>query len=241
MLVAAVGVPRIELAPVIVGEVVLAQVRPRHHVPTVVGRQEDSVGLVVGRDDHAAEVDDVVLADVLLVEDCRPVPVASYCPGRKKACPLRPSRRHLEAKNLPRLDCRNDRPGCRAGPPASAVLAGHEAVSATAGAVGRRGACSARSRCDDANHRALCRAENSCHRKGRQRSSSSPCRGLLWGKLCMDSVLVLVHSQAIDSTDEINNLRTTQWATRFRWCFRRSARRVRLISIGCPEALRPFP
>ena len=54
---AAVGVPAPEVAPVRVGEIFLLGVAPRDVMPAVVGWQVDAVGLVVGRDDDAADVE----------------------------------------------------------------------------------------------------------------------------------------------------------------------------------------
>src|SRR6188474_3362945 len=56
---ASVGVPRVELLPVSVSEVIAGRVRPRHVVPPVVRRQVDAVQLVVGRDDDATGIEDV--------------------------------------------------------------------------------------------------------------------------------------------------------------------------------------
>ena len=68
MAIAAVVVPAPEVVPVLGGEVVLVEVGPGDEMAAVVGRQIDAVGLVVGRDDDAAEVEDAVLAQVLLVD-----------------------------------------------------------------------------------------------------------------------------------------------------------------------------
>jgi hypothetical protein len=50
---AAVPIPTIQFIPIILLEILLAEIRPRHKVPAIICRQIDAVELVVRRDDYA--------------------------------------------------------------------------------------------------------------------------------------------------------------------------------------------
>ena len=65
---AAIGVEAPQLVPVIRREVFLVAVRPGDVVAAIVSRQIDAVGLVVGRDDEAEAIENVVFLQVLLVD-----------------------------------------------------------------------------------------------------------------------------------------------------------------------------
>jgi len=61
-------VPMPKLAPVIVAELVLVALRPGNEMPSIIGRQIDAIGFVVGSDDEAEHIEHVVLAQMLLVD-----------------------------------------------------------------------------------------------------------------------------------------------------------------------------
>jgi hypothetical protein len=67
MLVATLVVPSPKSVSIVQGEVFFDEGRPRHEMPTVVRRQVDAVGLMVGGDDDAADVEHTVLSQILLV------------------------------------------------------------------------------------------------------------------------------------------------------------------------------
>ena len=54
--------------PVTFVEVLPPARRPRHVVPAIIGRQEDAARLVVRGDDHAADIEDGVIPQVLLID-----------------------------------------------------------------------------------------------------------------------------------------------------------------------------
>src|SRR4029077_20819945 len=68
MFVAAVLVPSNERGPVFVAEVDLLSLRPSHIVASIVGRQVDAVSSVIGGEDHAADVEGVILSQMFFID-----------------------------------------------------------------------------------------------------------------------------------------------------------------------------
>ena len=61
-------VPIPELLPVFVGEFFLMPIRPRHVVSSVVARQVEAIGFVIGRDDEADDIENIIFLQVLLID-----------------------------------------------------------------------------------------------------------------------------------------------------------------------------
>src|SRR5262245_50619708 len=68
MLVAAVLVPSDERGPVFVTEVDLLSLRPSHVVASIVGGQVDAVSSMIGGEEHAADVEGVILSQVFFID-----------------------------------------------------------------------------------------------------------------------------------------------------------------------------
>src|SRR5215813_15598955 len=68
MLVAAVLVPSDERGPVFVAEVDLLSLRPGHVVASIVSRQVDAVSSMIGGEDHAADVEGIVLSQMFFID-----------------------------------------------------------------------------------------------------------------------------------------------------------------------------
>src|SRR5262244_759329 len=67
MLVAAVLEPSDEIDPVFVAKVDLLSLRPSHVVASIVGRQVDAVSSMIGGEDHAADVEGIVLSQMFFI------------------------------------------------------------------------------------------------------------------------------------------------------------------------------
>src|SRR5262249_12231906 len=68
MLVAAVLIPSYQRGPVFVAEVDLLSLRPSHVVASIVGRQVDAVSSMIGGEDHAADVEGIVLSQMFFID-----------------------------------------------------------------------------------------------------------------------------------------------------------------------------